>query len=198
MRVELLAVIGDDARRFLAAMLQRVQAERGQRRRVGVAKDPEDAAFLVEMIRVGAGRSSASAILESAGLGHRDIWRRQRLYFEHVTQLACLSAASRSGGRARAGRRACSSAADRGRGLGGAARRRVGLVSARIARLSASIAGVDVSGCASSAAPALLIFSDSGRTCAASRRPAADRARSWPRAIQPGRSFGGRLTSSSR
>ena len=54
MRVELLAVIGDDAGRFLAAMLQRVQPERGQRRRVGMAEDAEDAAFVVKMVRVGA------------------------------------------------------------------------------------------------------------------------------------------------
>ncbi len=35
MGVELLAVIGDDAGRLLAAMLQRVQAKRHQRRRLG-------------------------------------------------------------------------------------------------------------------------------------------------------------------
>ena len=52
MGVELLAVIGDDAGRLLAAMLQRMQAERGQRRRVGMAVDAEHAAFLVQMIGV--------------------------------------------------------------------------------------------------------------------------------------------------
>ena len=52
MGVELLAVIGDDAGRFLAAMLQRVQAERRQRRAVGMAVDAEDAAFFVQMIRI--------------------------------------------------------------------------------------------------------------------------------------------------
>jgi hypothetical protein len=38
-------------------MLQRVQAERRQRRRVGVTVDPEDAAFLVEVVPIeGIGR----------------------------------------------------------------------------------------------------------------------------------------------
>ena len=52
MRAELLAVIGDDAGRLLAAMLQRMQPERGQRRRVGMPENPENAAFLVETIAV--------------------------------------------------------------------------------------------------------------------------------------------------
>ncbi len=52
--VELLAVIGDDSCRLLAAMLQRVQAKRGQRRGVRVAEDAEDAAFLMKTIRVAA------------------------------------------------------------------------------------------------------------------------------------------------
>ena len=56
MRAELVAVIGDDAGRLLAAMLQGVQAERGQRRRVLVPVDPENTAFLVETIRFRAGR----------------------------------------------------------------------------------------------------------------------------------------------
>ena len=56
MRAELVAVIGDDAGRLLAAMLQRVQPERGQRRRVLMPVDPENTAFLVETIRFRAGR----------------------------------------------------------------------------------------------------------------------------------------------
>ena len=48
--VELRAVIGDDAGRFLAAMLQRVQAERDDRRGVLPAENAEHAAFVVEMI----------------------------------------------------------------------------------------------------------------------------------------------------
>ena len=47
-----LAVEGDDAGRLLAAVLQGVQAERDDRRRVGVAEDPEDAAFLVQAVLV--------------------------------------------------------------------------------------------------------------------------------------------------
>ena len=47
---ELRAVGGDDAGGLLAAVLQRVQAERGQRRRVLVAEDAEDAAFLVQLV----------------------------------------------------------------------------------------------------------------------------------------------------
>ena len=43
--MEALAVEGDDAGGFLAAMLERVQAERGDRGRVGMAEDAEDAAF---------------------------------------------------------------------------------------------------------------------------------------------------------
>src|SRR5579884_790199 len=55
MRAELLAVIGDDAGRLLAAMLQRVQAERDQRRRLGVAVDAEHPAFFVELFGIGTG-----------------------------------------------------------------------------------------------------------------------------------------------
>src|SRR5262249_48367977 len=50
MRVELLAIIGDDAGGLLAAMLQRVQAECSDSCRVRVTKDPEHTAFLVKGI----------------------------------------------------------------------------------------------------------------------------------------------------
>ena len=50
--LEALAVEGDDARRLLAAMLERVQAECRQRRGVGVAIDAEDAAFLAQPVGV--------------------------------------------------------------------------------------------------------------------------------------------------
>ena len=66
MGAELLAVIGDDAGRLLSAMLQRVQAERRERRRLGVAIDPEHAAFLVQMIGV---QGSASPGAASPGRG---------------------------------------------------------------------------------------------------------------------------------
>ena len=49
------AVIGDDAGRFLAAVLQRMQAERDDRRGVLPAENAEHAAFVVEMI-VGLGK----------------------------------------------------------------------------------------------------------------------------------------------
>ena len=62
MGVELLAVIGDDAGRFLAAMLQGVQPERRQRGRVGMAENAEDAAFLVQMVIV-------EGMVVSIGLG---------------------------------------------------------------------------------------------------------------------------------
>ena len=50
--VEPLAVEGDDARRLLAAMLERVQAERDDRRGVRMAEDAEDAAFLAQPVVV--------------------------------------------------------------------------------------------------------------------------------------------------
>ena len=48
--MELLAVVGDDAAGFLAAMLERVQAERGDGGRIGVPKNTEDPAFLAESV----------------------------------------------------------------------------------------------------------------------------------------------------
>ena len=48
--VEPRAVEGDDARRFLAAMLQRMQPERDDRRRVGMVEDAEHAAFLAQAV----------------------------------------------------------------------------------------------------------------------------------------------------
>ena len=50
--VEAGAVEGDDAGRLLAAMLQGMQAERGQRRGVRMAEDAEDAALLVQLVVV--------------------------------------------------------------------------------------------------------------------------------------------------
>ena len=50
MRMEVVAVEADDAGRFLAAVLQRVQAERGHRGGVGHLPDAEDAALLVELV----------------------------------------------------------------------------------------------------------------------------------------------------
>src|SRR5258708_38674554 len=56
MRAELPAAIGDDARGFLTAVLQGVQPERRQGRRVGMAINPENAAFVVEVVIGAAGR----------------------------------------------------------------------------------------------------------------------------------------------
>ena len=51
-RMEPLAVEGDDAGGFLAAVLEGVQAERGDRGGVGMAEDAEDAAFLAQPVAV--------------------------------------------------------------------------------------------------------------------------------------------------
>ena len=48
--MEVVAVEADDAGRFLAAMLEGMQPERGQRRRVGMVEDAEDAALLVQPV----------------------------------------------------------------------------------------------------------------------------------------------------
>ena len=50
--VEPRAVEGDDAGRFLAAMLERVQAERVRAAASGMAEDAEDAAFLAQLVTV--------------------------------------------------------------------------------------------------------------------------------------------------
>ena len=53
--VEVVAVVGDDAGGLLAAVLEGVQAERGQRRGVLVAEDAEDPAFLAQAIVIAHG-----------------------------------------------------------------------------------------------------------------------------------------------
>jgi hypothetical protein len=50
--VETLAVEGDDAGRFLATVLQRVQAERRDRRRVRMAENAEHAALFAQPIGI--------------------------------------------------------------------------------------------------------------------------------------------------
>ena len=47
---ELHAVIGDDSRRLLAAVLQGMQSQHRQRARIGMAEDSEHAAFFVETV----------------------------------------------------------------------------------------------------------------------------------------------------
>ena len=60
LRVEPLAVEGDDARRLLTAMLQGVQPERGDRGGLGMAEDAEDAAFLAQPVGVESNGSGVS------------------------------------------------------------------------------------------------------------------------------------------
>src|SRR5258708_2846033 len=50
MHVQLLAVAGNDAGRFLAAMLEGVEAQIGEVRGFGMAENAEDTAFVVKMI----------------------------------------------------------------------------------------------------------------------------------------------------
>ena len=50
--MEALAVEGDDAGGFLAAMLERVQAERGDGGGVGMAENAEHAAFFAQAVAV--------------------------------------------------------------------------------------------------------------------------------------------------
>ena len=50
--VKAFAVIGDDAGGFLAAVLQRVQAERGDRGSVGMAENAEHAALLAQAVGI--------------------------------------------------------------------------------------------------------------------------------------------------
>ncbi len=69
------AVIGDDARRFLAAMLQRVQAERDDRRGVLPAEDAEHAAFVVEMI-VGLGGKQVVRVCHQTASLRKPVYRR--------------------------------------------------------------------------------------------------------------------------
>jgi hypothetical protein len=45
-------VESDDAGRFLAAMLEGMQAERRDRRRIGMAENPEDTAFLPKPVGI--------------------------------------------------------------------------------------------------------------------------------------------------
>src|SRR5215469_18743961 len=57
--------------RFLAAMLQRVQTQRSQRRGFGVAVDPENAALLPEMVVVpGVGGQHATAFVRAPAARH--------------------------------------------------------------------------------------------------------------------------------
>ena len=58
--VEVSAVEADDAGRLLAAMLERMQAERREGRSVGMAENAEHAAFLMQAVLVEPGQDSFS------------------------------------------------------------------------------------------------------------------------------------------
>ena len=68
--VEALAVEGDDAGRLLAAVLERVQAQRGDGSGVGMVEDAEDAALLAQPVAFGVeGSMGASIRLIAASCG---------------------------------------------------------------------------------------------------------------------------------
>jgi hypothetical protein len=48
--MELFAIAGHDAGRFLSAMLQGIESEVGQIRRFFVSENPKDGAFVVKLI----------------------------------------------------------------------------------------------------------------------------------------------------
>ena len=72
--VEDAPVEGDDAGRLLAAVLQGVQAERGDGRGVRMAENAEDAAFLAQRVavevKVGPARASACHVSDRCDIGH--------------------------------------------------------------------------------------------------------------------------------
>jgi hypothetical protein len=59
--MELLAVIGDHPCRFLATVLQRVQAEGGVGSRILMAEDPKQAALIMWFVRVKVERQGLAA-----------------------------------------------------------------------------------------------------------------------------------------
>jgi len=65
--MEMAAVEADDAGSLLAPMLERMQAERGQRRGVGMVEDAEDAALLVQLVLFEPGQCG---LLSFNGIGH--------------------------------------------------------------------------------------------------------------------------------
>ena len=72
---EMLSVGGGDARRFLSAMLQRIQAEVGLPGGVGMSVDGDDAALFVQLVGV-VHRSWSSAFVHSCKAW---MWRRSML-----------------------------------------------------------------------------------------------------------------------
>ena len=72
LRMEALAVVGDDAGGFLAAVLQRVQAKRGDGGSVGMTEDAEHAAFFAQPVGI---RVESVGLLDLLGL-----WRLLHRY----------------------------------------------------------------------------------------------------------------------
>src|SRR6185312_12554174 len=70
--MELPAVERHDARRLLAAMLQRVQAERGERRGFGVPQNAEHAALFMQRVAVEIGRGDRSVRHAPGAAGRLD------------------------------------------------------------------------------------------------------------------------------
>ena len=66
--VEMVAVVGDDAGGFLAAMLQRVKAERGVGSGVGRAVDAEQRTFLMKLVELVDGGFEGRLGVTTAGL----------------------------------------------------------------------------------------------------------------------------------
>ena len=64
MGMEVAAVEADDAGGFLAAMLQRVQAECGAGRSIGDVPDAENAAFLVQLVVLRRSQGHADTLLD--------------------------------------------------------------------------------------------------------------------------------------
>ncbi len=71
------AVEGDDAGGFLAAMLERMQAERGDGGSVGMAEDAEHAAFLAQPVAVEIVRRAVvagCAVISFIGIPAVTVW----------------------------------------------------------------------------------------------------------------------------
>src|SRR5579863_9303671 len=94
--VKALSIEGDDAGRLLTAMLERVEAKRGDRRRVGMTENAEDAAFFAQPISIGieiGGRAQNHRSIKmrarsvGAKRGARSIVLLRRLIAQHFVDL---------------------------------------------------------------------------------------------------------------
>jgi hypothetical protein len=93
--MEVAAVVGDDARGLLAAMLQGVQAERGKGGGILVAEHAEDAAFLAQrVVATGPPAELCRGVSLAAGSSH------DGLSIRHDTPMAAATQAGGGVGRA--------------------------------------------------------------------------------------------------